>query len=279
MEPHPLIPALSQEERVRNGHDEIETSSRRMNKEGLKQRRYTLTMQANSSPIISSQHGIHAQLAAIVAKHAASTFQKPITAYNRAAFESSLATWRAAAGGDTRSMPLILDTGCGVGLSTMHLATQFPDHFVIGVDQSADRLQRNTFWHGTTPLNFMLVRADLVDYWRLLLADRIRVARQYLLYPNPWPKAAHLGRRWHGHPVFPTIIAVGGILECRSNWRTYIEEFAAALSQLAPAAKTEEGFSQYFTQAPITPFERKYLASGHALWRYQTQLEYPPATI
>ena len=32
MEPHPLTPALSQRERVRNGHDEIETSSCRINK-------------------------------------------------------------------------------------------------------------------------------------------------------------------------------------------------------------------------------------------------------
>ena len=134
--------------------------------------RYTAAMQANSSPIVSSQDGIHQQLAATVAKHAASTFRKPITAYNRQAFEASMAAWNDAAGGDTGSMPLILDTGCGVGLSTMHLATQFPDHFVIGIDQSADRLQRNTFWSGAAPRNFMLVRADLVDYWRLLASRR-----------------------------------------------------------------------------------------------------------
>ncbi|MEO8169956.1 MAG: SAM-dependent methyltransferase [Oxalobacteraceae bacterium] len=227
-------------------------------------------MQANSSPIASNQDGIHPQLAAIVAKHAASTFQKPITAYNRQAFESSMAAWTNAAGGSTGSMPLILDTGCGVGLSTMHLAVQFPNHFVIGIDQSADRLQRNTFWSGPAPLNFMLVRADLVDYWRLLSVEGIRPARQYLLYPNPWPKAAHLGRRWHGHPVFPTIAALGGTLECRSNWRIYVEEFAAALEQLRPHPQAT--VEQYQTGAPMTPFERKYLASGHSLWRCQIEL-------
>lgn len=228
-------------------------------------------MQANSSPIVSSQSGVHRQLAATVAKHAASVFRKPITAYNRQAFEASMAAWRAAVGGATRPMPLILDTGCGVGLSTLHLATQFPDHFVIGIDQSADRLQRNTCWHVAAPQNLMLVRADLVDYWRLLLAAEIRPARQYLLYPNPWPKAAHLGRRWHGHPVFPTIVALGGALECRSNWRIYVEEFAAAVQQLRrlPQAAVEH----YQSSAPITPFERKYLASGHSLWRCQVALD------
>lgn len=236
-------------------------------------------MHANSSPISSRQSGIHQQLAAIVAKHAASAFQKPITAYNRQAFETSIAAWRAATAGDTHPLPLILDTGCGVGLSTMHLAVQFPDHFVIGIDQSAHRLERNTFWHGPAPLNFTLVRADLVDYWRLLLAAGIRPARQYLLYPNPWPKPAHLGRRWHGHAVFPTMVALGGTLECRSNWRIYVEEFAAALQQLAPATTENSVVSQYCTNTPITPFERKYLASGHALWRCQAQLEFRPETI
>lgn len=228
-------------------------------------------MQANSSAVVSSQNGVHQQLAAVVAKHAASTFRKPITAYNRAAFEASMSAWRAAAGGATRSMPLILDTGCGVGLSTRHLAAQFPDHFVIGIDQSADRLQRNTCWHGAAPQNLMLVRADLVDYWRLLAAGGVHPARQYLLYPNPWPKAAHLGRRWHGHPVFPAIVALGGALECRSNWRIYVDEFAAAVQQLRrpPQAAVE----RYQTSAPMTPFERKYLASGHSLWRFRVALD------
>lgn len=227
-------------------------------------------MQANSSPISSKQTGVHQQLATVVAKHAASTFQKPISAYNRAAFEASMAAWHAAAGGAAQAMPLILDTGCGVGLSTLHLATQFPDHFVIGIDQSADRLGRNTQWEQAIPLNFALVRADLVDYWRLLADAGVRPARQYLLYPNPWPKPGHLSRRWHGHAVFPTIVALGGMLECRSNWRIYVEECAAALQQLG--RPVPDGAEPYLTESPITPFERKYLASGHGLWRCRAQL-------
>lgn len=166
-------------------------------------------------------------------------------------------------------MPLILDAGCGVGLSTRHLAAQFPDHFVIGVDQSAHRLTRNTVWHAALPANFTLVRADLVDYWRLMHAAGIRPARHFLLYPNPWPKIGQLGRRWYGHPVFPTIIDLGGQLECRSNWRIYIEEFAAAVTQLTARDIRCEPFA---TTAPITPFEQKYQASGHSLWHCSVTL-------
>jgi len=200
----------------------------------------------------------------LVARHASTDFRKPITDYNRQAFAQSIARWRAAG-----AAPLILDTGCGVGLSSLNLATQYPDHYVIGIDQSADRLARNTHWQGEIPENLCFIRADLVDYWRLLLKAEIFPARHYLLYPNPWPKIGHLARRWHGHAVFPALLALGGYIECRSNWRIYIEEFASALTQLgAPLTRCEV----YTTDTPITPFERKYMASGHHLWRCHVQL-------
>lgn len=216
-------------------------------------------MHGNSSPVTSTQIGIHEQLSTVVARHAASRFLKPIADYNHIAFDASVRAWKAAG-----SMPLILDAGCGVGLSTLHLATRFPDHFVIGVDQSAHRLSRNTEWRGHLPANLLHVRADLVDYWRLLLAAGIYPEKQCILYPNPWPKIGQLARRWHGHAVFPSIVALGGEIECRSNWRIYIEEFTAALNQLTGLNVQCEEFT---TSSPMTPFEEKYLASGHALWR------------
>jgi tRNA (guanine-N7-)-methyltransferase len=220
----------------------------------------------NSRPITSSQTSIHTHLPSLVDKHAAHPFLKPITDYNRHAFETSIATWQAAG-----AAPLILDTGCGVGLSTLHLATQYPDHFVIGIDQSDDRLSRESRWTGPMPQNLCYIRADLVDYWRLLLAHQIFPARQYLLYPNPWPKIGHLARRWQGHAVFPSIVALGGVIECRSNWQIYVEEFAFALGRLSAQNIACEAFAP---DTPITPFEQKYLASGHQLWRCIAQL--PP---
>ena len=207
---------------------------------------------------------MHDDLAQQVAKHAATVFRKPVTDYNRSAFEASIAAWEAHG-----TPPLILDAGCGVGLSTLHLAARHPDHFVIGIDQSADRLARQVHWSDALPANCMRLRADLVDYWRLLLESGVRPARQYLLYPNPWPKKQHLGRRWHGHPVFPAVVALGGQFECRSNWRIYIDECAAALTQLTGMPVQTEPFSAL---APITPFEEKYRASGHALWRCRLAL-------
>src|SRR3569833_3311786 len=175
-------------------------------------------MFANSRPVSSAQTDVHEQLQNALARHTAHPFRKPILDHNRAAFEEAVTAWHTAG-----ARPLILDAGCGVGLSTLHLASDFPGHFVIGVDQSADRLARRTAWPAPLPENFVRVRADLVDFWRLMLDAGMRPARHYLLYPNPWPKRGQLGRRWHGHPVFSVIMALGGRLECRSNWRIYIE--------------------------------------------------------
>jgi tRNA (guanine-N7-)-methyltransferase len=233
-------------------------------------------MSANSTAVHSNQPGIHEHLAALVARHAASPYRKPIADYNRAAFDLAIAGWRAAG-----QAPLILDAGCGVGMSTLFLARRYPDHFVVGVDQSADRIGRNRQWDGPLPENCMRLRADMVDFWRLLLEAGIKPARQYVLYPNPWPKKGQLARRWHGHPVFPAVVELGGVFECRSNWKTYIDECAAALEQLGAGPVTAQPFSpgrQHGSQdeshdGTITPFERKYLLSGHGLWRCRVDLD------
>ena len=221
-------------------------------------------MQANSRPVHSRQTGIHPHLAARVALHASTIFQKPVVAHNQRAFECSITAWQHAG-----RAPLILDAGCGVGSSSRHLAARFPDHFVIGVDQSADRLTRDVRWPHSHPENLFLVRAELSDYWRLLQQSGIALARHYLLYPNPWPKVGQLARRWHGHAVFPTVVALGGAFECRSNWRIYVEECAAALHQLTGCNVTAQPF---VAAHAITPFEEKYRDSGHALWHCMLHL-------
>ena len=222
-------------------------------------------MHANSRPVSSNQPGNHEHLAETVSKHAASEFRKPLSMASQVALEQAMAASHAHGG------TLIVDAGCGVGLSTRRLAAQFPESFVVGVDQSADRLQREVRWSGPMPQNFITVRADLVDFWRLMARAGVHPERHYLLYPNPWPKKAHLGRRWHGHPVFPTLVALGGRIECRSNWKTYIDEFAAAVTQLTGINVATEAL-HVAPAAPLTPFEEKYLASGHTLWRCTAQL-------
>lgn len=224
----------------------------------------TFHMQTTHSRVpTSAQSGINEHLAGLLDRHLASPFRKPYADYNRAAFEASVVRRDRLAPG----APLILDSCCGVGESSIALARAFPDHYVIGVDQSESRLNRKS--SGKTdaeslPPNLDLVRADLVDYWRLMREAGMRLSRHYLLYPNPWPKIGHLARRWHGHPVFPAMLELGGVLECRSNWKIYIDEFCFAVER---ATMQPVLAGPYRPESALTPFERKYLNSGHVLYR------------
>lgn len=246
-------------------------------------------MYANSRPIASAQNAPHQDLERLLRRHLASPFRRPIGEASRRAFERTMAERDA-------TRPLILDAGCGVGWSTQRIAQMFPDHWVIGVDKSDDRLARapgggqggNPGGPGAPladggaaasarpapaddrwPSNARLVRADLVDFWRLLADAGVPLARHYLLYPNPWPKIGHLARRWHGHAVFPALLKLGGVIECRSNWRVYVEEFALALRLTTGRPVAAE---PHAARDPWTPFERKYRDSGQSLYRCRIDL-------
>jgi len=219
-------------------------------------------MQQASRAVVSNQTGPHEDVGRRVARALEHPLRKPLAVHNQLAFEQA-AKWL-----QTQAAPLILDAGCGVGLSTRQLAQRFPEHAVIGVDRSADRLGRD---HGDVPENACLVRADLVDFWRLALDAGWKPERHYLLYPNPYPKASHLKMRWHGHPVLPALLALGGHLEVRSNWLLYVQEFSQAVYQVTGQTadiRCHEPHDDY-----LTPFEAKYARSGQTLWRLTVGLE------
>jgi tRNA (guanine-N7-)-methyltransferase len=212
-------------------------------------------MYGNSRGISTAQAGVHDKLEELVLKHRETEFRKPFASWNEEAYRAAMTDWDGKA-------PLLLDAGCGVGWSTVRLANLYPDHYVLGVDQSELRLARGK--PETVPANVRFVRADLVDFWRLLARDGIHLARHYVLYPNPWPKIGQLSRRWPAHAVFPTLPRLGGVIEFRSNWRTYIEEAVCALRLLTGVDAPIETLD---VADPLTPFERKYRDSGQTLYR------------
>lgn len=159
---------------------------------------------------------------------------------------------------------MILDSGCGTGRSTQQLAESSPEHLVIGVDQSLARLGRSGVASAVLQRdNYVLARAELASFWRLFYGAGHAPVKHYLLYPNPWPKPGHLQRRWHAHPVFPWLLALGGEIELRCNWEIYALEFASAV-QVATGETVE--VKRYRPAEGISPFEIKYLERGHDLY-------------
>lgn len=214
------------------------------------------TMDSRSSPVTSRQTEPHPRLAETVARHAREPWRKPVADHSRRAFDALGPEVRAWGG------RLILDTGCGTGMSTGVLARRHPDCLVIGVDKSEARLAKSG---DALPANAVLVRADLGDVWLLAREAGWSFVRQCFFYPNPWPKPEHRLRRWAFHPALPVALACGGVWELRTNWDVYAQEWALAVGQLSGRL---DPVVPWNPEVPETLFEKKYQASGHGLWRW-----------
>lgn len=167
---------------------------------------------------------------------------------------------------------LIFDSCCGVGESTIKLAKMFPESFVVGIDKSAVRIDSSKYYIQRVKNqknNFVVVRGDVVDFWRLAAEAQINLSHHFLLYPNPWPKKKRLTQRWYAHPVFPALLKLGGILIVHSNWKLYLEEFALAVKI---ATGREGKIRQIEAETPLTPFEKKYRERGETLFELEVLL-------
>ena len=219
-----------------------------------------------SGLVTSSQTGIHPRLAEIVGRHINTPWTKPlhqptVDIYQLLEKEN----------GFSDGQPFILDSGCGTGKSTQRLASLYPRHLVIGVDRSQVRLAKSGVGSGIFRSgNCMLLRAELSTFWRLLEKNGRQPEANYLLYPNPYPKPGHLSRRWHGHPVFPTLLAISGKIELRCNWEIYALEFARAVQHATGSIVAAKRIAP---GKGLSPFEDKYLERQQSLFSVEVAAE------
>ena len=213
------------------------------------------------------------------------------------------------ANAETAPVAVILDSGCGTGESTIHIARRFPGIPVIGIDKSCARLNKAGNPSQTAgedvPANAFWIRAELLDFWRLALdyakAGKWTIPYHAVYYPNPWPKQSEATRRFHMHPIFPTLLALGETIELRTNWEIYAREFAEAariVFEENPRIATKEVYGSptlrfedddkgdsrsvagmtneagmtikcesFDPEKPETAFERKYKEARQELWR------------
>ncbi len=239
--------------------------------------------------VSSNQDDIYRNLEAVVRKYVATTFLRPVAEHTRMAFEKACGLVKNFYGEDCAGsdlgpcdggFSLVLDSGCGTGESTIHLARRFPDIPVIGIDKSMVRLTKagNVRQLGglQVPANAFWIRAELLDFWRLALekvnAEEWKVLHHALYYPNPWPKESEATRRFHLHPVFPTLLRLSPVTELRTNWEIYAREFAEAarIAGDSLSLNLDVEYAIFSPGKPETAFERKYQAVGQELYRVIT---------
>lgn len=191
-------------------------------------------------------------------RHLNTPFRPPISPTQAQAFDEITAFVRA-----TPELAWELDAGCGTGESTGKLSSRDPNRRFLGVDKSKHRLLRAP----ASSAHLGFVRADLDRALPQLADAGLKAARVHLLYPNPWPKPSHFGRRWHGHPTFFDLLRVSEKIELRTNWEIYAIEFAYALGRTLGREVHVEPLNVI---DPLSAFERKYAASGHPLFQVRS---------
>ncbi len=217
-------------------------------------------MSRESKTIQSAQLSVHPRLRRCLQRYADRPSESEPAAHTVQSF-AQVRPWLES------GQSLILDSGCGTAESSRWLADQYPDHLILAVDQSAHRLYQAGLPDGHLAVrqgNLILIRADVTGFCQLMRRCGLRVDRHMILYPNPWPKARHLQRRYHAHPLFADMIRISKLIECRTNWAVYAEEFALVLSYHLGSRVEVRPLRN---PTPVTAFERKYYNSGHILYQ------------
>jgi tRNA (guanine-N7-)-methyltransferase len=188
------------------------------------------------------------------------------------------ATWLIDASGDAvdlaatfgRSMPVVLDIGCGMGESTLVQAGQAPDVGVIAIDvhtRGVATLMRKGHRDGLT--NVRVVHGDAVTFiHERLQPESVAGARVY--FPDPWPKARHRKRRLVQQEFVSLLtdrLAPGGFLHCATDDAVYAEQM---LDVLGAEPRLLNPFGGYAPRSipgavdrPSTKYERRGEQLGH----------------
>lgn len=175
-----------------------------------------------------------------------------------------------------RSAPLVLEIGCGAGISTAGMALEEPDVDVIAVE---------VYRRGLGQL-LSAVDRDGIDNIRLICGDGVEVLEHLLtpdtltgvrvFFPDPWPKARHHKRRLlqtSNVALIADRLRPGGILHAATDHADYavqIGEVGDAEPRLQRVAfdSTDLPIS---VRRPTTKFEEKGLRVGSTInefvWR------------
>src|SRR5688572_10561641 len=117
------------------------------------------SLMPNAYPIISNQFAPHPNTETLAKKQANAIYRRPFSQTQISAF-SEADDWIKA-----RRGKIILDSGCGTGDSSFWLSETFSDCLIVGVDQSAARLEKARARLDASKNNRILfIRARLEDF-------------------------------------------------------------------------------------------------------------------
>ena len=172
-----------------------------------------------------------------------------------------------------RTAPVVLEIGCGAGISTLAMAAAEPHLDVVAVEVYRRGLAQLLGGVDRAGLNNVrLIRGDGVDVLEHMLTPGSLTGVR-VFFPDPWPKARHHKRRL----LQPSTVALiadrlkpGGVLHAATDHAGYAEQIAEvgdAEPLLRRVAPDSDGLPISATR-PVTKYEAKARHAGSAVTEF-----------
>jgi tRNA (guanine-N7-)-methyltransferase len=162
----------------------------------------------------------------------------------------------------SRTAPLVLEIGSGMGETTAEIAQQNPAIDFIAVEvhgPGVGSLLKKIDSLGLT--NLRVIRHDAAEVLEKMIGES-SLAGLHLFFPDPWPKKRHHKRRLV-QPPFAALIArklsPGGYFHAATDW----PEYAAQIEEVFSSNSLFNKEFHEIKKRPLTKFERRGIGLGH----------------
>jgi tRNA (guanine-N7-)-methyltransferase len=158
--------------------------------------------------------------------------------------------------------PLHVDLGCGDGSFLCALAQRTPEKNFLGIERLLGRI-RSATRKAAKIANVRLLRMESSYAVRYLLPVG-SVETFYLLFPDPWPKRRHWGRRIVTEDFLSAIsqaLVENGTFRIATDQREYLEK----MKEIARANSNFAIIDPTVADLPLTKFEKTFRAQGASI--------------
>lgn len=171
-----------------------------------------------------------------------------------------------------RQAPLVLEIGCGSGISTLAMAKEEPDIDVVAVEIYRRGLAQLLCAIDRDKVsNIRLIRGNALDVLQRLIAPASLTGVR-VFFPDPWPKARHHKRRFLQPGTIGLIadrLLPGGVLHVATDHAGYAEHIAEVGAGEPRLHRVDpEDALPISTARPTTKYETKAQEAGSAVTEF-----------
>jgi tRNA (guanine-N7-)-methyltransferase len=166
-----------------------------------------------------------------------------------------------------RSAPVVLEIGFGMGETSAEIAASNPQIDYLGVEVHAPGVGSLLRMIEARELtNLRIVQHDAAEVVEHMIAAE-SLSGIHIFFPDPWPKKRHHKRRLlqvSFARLLATRVRPGGYLHVATDWEDYARWIVDVLGQ-TELENSAERYAPRPAYRPLTKFERRGLALGHAV--------------